>query len=133
MVIDNIDWSAIAARMGTRTQMSVADKWYRDCAPSMRDAGTWGPGDDKRLLRFLLRAGAEEESVVPWGDAVRGRTGAAALRRWKLMVKHVPGAVDRGYEGCVDFLVDKFAPALRDEPEDFEEPLPEEGAEAEEE
>ncbi len=117
---DNIDWAALSARMGTRTAASMADKWYRELAPSMRDTGAWGAGDDKRLLRALLLGGAAEETEVEWGAAVAGRAGAAALRRWRLMLKHVPGAVDRGYPGCLSFLVAKFAPELQQEAPELE-------------
>lgn len=112
MHIDNLDWSALAVRFGGRSAASLREKWYTDCAPSMREVGTWGTGDDTRLLRALRASGATEETEVDWPAAVEGRTGATALRRWKLMLRHVPGAVDKGFEGCVDFLVRRFAPAL---------------------
>ena len=106
---DNLNWGTIAAAIGTRSAASALQKWYADFAPSMREAGTWGAGDDGRLLRFLRDARAGEATEVDWAAAVAGRGGAAALRRWKLMQKHVPGAVDRGFAGCVAYLVDKYA------------------------
>lgn len=87
----------------------------------MRDEGTWGSGDDGRLLRFLRDAGAGEETEVDWAAAVAGRGGAAALRRWKLMRKHVPGAVDRGFTGCVAYLVNKFAAKVQEAEEEADE------------
>jgi hypothetical protein len=112
VVRDNIDWSALALRMGTRSAAGLQEKWYRDLAPSMRETGAWASGDDRRLLRALRASGAAEETEVDWGACVEGRAGAAALRRWRLMCKHVPRAVDVGFQGCVAQLVAKFEPAL---------------------
>jgi hypothetical protein len=140
---DNWNWSAIAAAIGTRSAQSANTKWcafvimpvaarqclraalpptrYCDFAPSMREEGTWGPGGDGRLLRFLRDAAVGEETEVDWAAAVAGRGGAAALRRWKLMRKHVPGAVDRGFAGCVAYLVNKFAAKVQEAEEAEEE------------
>ena len=54
-------------------------------------------------------ARAGEATEVDWSAAVAGRSSAASLRRWKLMLKHVPGATDRGFAACVAYLVEKFA------------------------
>ena len=111
---DNFDWKVIAAAIGTRSAAQANSKWYDTVAPSMHEAGTWGAGDDGRLLRYLRDVRAGEATEVDWAAAVAGRSSAAALRRWKLMLKHVPGAVDRGFAGCVAYLVDKFAAKLAD-------------------
>ena len=114
MVRDNLDWAALAAQLSThRSAASASAKWYRDLAPSMRDTGAWGDGDDGRLLAALRDSGAQEASEVDWAAAVPGRGAAAALRRWRLMLKHVPGGgVDRGFAGSVDYLATKFAKKL---------------------
>ena len=106
---DNYDWKVISAAIGTRAPGQANSKWYSDVAPSMHEAGTWGAGDDGRLLRFLRDARAGEATEVDWSAAVAGRGSAASMRRWKLMLKHVPGATDRGFAGCVAYLVSKFA------------------------
>jgi hypothetical protein len=106
---DNFDWKVIAAAIGTRSASQANSKWYDQLAPSMQEAGTWGAGDDGRLLRYLRDARAGEATEVDWSAAVAGRTSAAAQRRWKLMLKHVPGAIDLGFGGCVAFLVQKYA------------------------
>ena len=60
-------------------------------------AGEWGSGDDRRLLRALLQAGAAEEFHVDWEALVPGRTSQQCRRRWRLMAKRVPGAHDLSF------------------------------------
>ena len=41
VLLDDIDWNAIADRVGTRTAKHCLDKWYRQLAPSMVARGAW--------------------------------------------------------------------------------------------
>ena len=78
----------------------------------MVERGDWGAGDDRRLLRAVLASGADAEWQVDWGGAVAGRCGAAARRRWRLMVKHVTSASDLGVADVAARLAARYAPGL---------------------
>ena len=70
----------------------------------MVETGDWAKSDDEALLAALHAAGVLEASALDWAALVPGRGARETLRRWKLMVKKVPGAVDAGFSGCVAFL-----------------------------
>jgi hypothetical protein len=70
-------------------------------------------GDDRRLLKALFRSGAANEWEVDWGELVPGRSAAVTRRRWRLMLKCVPDGPEKGFDECVDFLVEKYTPDLK--------------------
>ena len=86
------------------------------CAPSVRKcgcgAGEWGSGDDRRLLRALLKTGAAEDFQVHWGQLVATRTAQQARRRWRLMLKCVKDSKDREFSENLKTLVTTFTPDL---------------------
>ena len=104
-------------RVGTRNYSQCAEKWYTAVSPSRVQRGDGGAGDDRRLLRALWAAGAAREFQLDWGALVRGRTAAQARRRWRLMVKMVPDARDRELPALLEYIVDKYAPAIRQQAE----------------
>ena len=61
-MLDDVNWSIIAGQHGSRTHLQCLDRWYRSLAPTMVEAGTWGEGDDRRLLRALLASGVTQAS-----------------------------------------------------------------------
>lgn len=79
---------------------------------SRASAGEWGSGDDRRLLKGLLRSGARQVFDVDWGVVVEGRTEKQARRRWQLMTRHVPDANDLEFDEHLEFLARKFTPDL---------------------
>ena len=85
-------------------------------------SGEWGSGDDRRLLKALLASGATQEHEVSWGNMVPNRTAQQAQRRWRLMVKRVPDRYDKEFDEHLNFLVDTFAPNLRDATSALEQP-----------
>lgn len=70
-------------------------------------------GDDRKLLKGLLLADARQVFLVPWDNLVEGRTAKQSKRRWGLMTKRVPGMYERTFTEQLDYLVDTFAPKLR--------------------
>ena len=54
-----------------------------------------------------------QEFEVPWTELVAQRSGVHAKRRWNLMVKHVPDCREKSFAQCLDYLVDTYAPKLR--------------------
>jgi len=102
---DNVNWAAVSAAMGgVRSACQCLDRYYRTEVPKMLEAGDWAKSDDQVLLAALHAAGVLEASALDWAALVPGRGARETLRRWKLMVKNVPGAVDAGFSGCVAFL-----------------------------
>lgn len=59
-VLDDVNWTFIARRHGSRSHAQCLERWYQHLAPSMIDTGLWGKGDDRRLLRALMEGGATE-------------------------------------------------------------------------
>lgn len=86
------------------------------CAPSVRKcscgSGEWGSGDDRRLLRALLKTGAAEDFQVDWGQLVATRTAQQARRRWRLMLKCVKDSKDQEFSDNLKTLVTTFTPDL---------------------
>lgn len=114
IVLDDINWEAISAKVGTRSHIQCLEKWYDQLRPSMVATGDWGAGDDRRMLRALWSLWGCAEYEVPWGEVVKGRTAAQARRRWRLMCKAVPDVRDMEFPDVVDWLVDKYLPHLKD-------------------
>jgi hypothetical protein len=113
MTLDDIDWNYISAQVRTRSTVQCIDKWYNRLAPTLQSRGDWGEGDDKRLLKALYQSGATKEyEVEDWGALVPGRSEGQCKRRWKSMVKVVPGWRDAEMGSCVGYLVQKYMPKL---------------------
>lgn len=55
-----------------------------------------------------------QEFEVNWINLVDQRSGVHSKRRWNLMVKHVPEYLQKSFDEQLNFLVDTFAPQLRD-------------------
>jgi hypothetical protein len=54
-----------------------------------------------------------QEYEVDWGSLVPGRGAKVALQRWRLMQKRVPDYLEKGFPQQVDWIVDWYAPQLR--------------------
>ena len=76
-------------------------------------AGVWGIGDDRRLLKALLKGGYSTEWQVDWSTLIPQRTATAARRRWQLMLKSVPDHQEKGFADIVDELVTMHLPVLK--------------------
>ena len=114
VVLDDINWEAVVSHVKTRTRLQCIAKWYHRLSPSMIQRGEWGSGDDRRMLKALWSLGACMEYQVPWAKLVAGRTSEQCRRRWRLMVKSVPGAKHLEFHDIVERLVDTFLPRLKD-------------------
>lgn len=55
-----------------------------------------------------------QEFEVKWNNLINHRSGVHCKRRWNLMVKHVPEYLQKSFVEQLDFLVDTFAPKLRE-------------------
>ena len=80
----------------------------------MVSTGEWGIGDDRRLLRALYCLQPKAEFEVPWEEAVPGRTSIQTRRRWRLMLKSVKDFRNKTMWQCVNELVSKHLPHLKD-------------------
>ena len=76
-------------------------------------AGDWGAGDDRRMLRALVRSGSTREWDVDWGGLVPQRSAQHAKRRWRLMLKCVPEHTEKEFHQILDFLVATYTPDLQ--------------------
>ncbi|KAK9817342.1 hypothetical protein WJX74_005162 [Apatococcus lobatus] len=112
VVVDDIDWSIISDRMGTRSNNQCMEKWYTQLTPGMVSRGEWGSGDDRRLIRALLESGAKQEFQVDWGNLVKGRSASTCRRRWRLMVKQVPEYFESAFHDSVMYLTRVKYPRL---------------------
>lgn len=74
-------------------------------------SGDWGSGDDRRLLRALLRSGATHEFQVDWGNLI-ARNAAQTRRRWRLMLKCVQNPTDSEFHENLHTLLKTFTPDL---------------------
>ena len=73
----------------------------------MVDAGEWGQGQDKALLQALVAERNKKEWDVEWGELVPGRSHETCKRRWNLMKKWIPDALERTFAEQVQYLVTK--------------------------
>ena len=78
----------------------------------MVSQGQWESKDDRRLLRGMLRSGAQEAWGVPWGELVQGRSSQQCKRRWNLMLKRVPDWVNKSFTESLQLLVETHYPKL---------------------
>ncbi len=102
---DDIGWTEIAKKHGTRNAHQCLRKWYDTLCPSMVTKGQWGHGDDRVLLEALYSSYlGQQEWHVNWDDLVPHRPAQQAKRRWKMMVKYIPDYQDRTFSQQVDFL-----------------------------
>ncbi|GAQ91283.1 hypothetical protein KFL_007580010, partial [Klebsormidium nitens] len=97
-VRDDIDWTAISARMGVRTANQCLRHWYDVLAPGMVRTGTgveeWGGEDDQLMLQRIVESGATSEPEVEWASLLPHRDGTACRKRWRMMIKHLPPSQD---------------------------------------
>ena len=63
-VLDGVNWDFIARQHGSRSHLQCCDHWYNKLAPTMIEAGIWGEGDDRRLLKALLACDLIEVSCL---------------------------------------------------------------------
>lgn len=73
--------------------------------------GDWGSGDDRRLLKALLRSEATHEFQVDWGNLI-ARNATQTRRRWRLMLKCLQNATDNEFHENLRTLVKTFTPDL---------------------
>lgn len=81
------------------------------CEQSNCVTGDWGSGDDRRLLKALLRSEATHEFQVDWGNLI-ARNAAQTRRRWRLMLKCIQNATDNEFHENLHTLVQTFTPDL---------------------
>ena len=54
-----------------------------------------------------------QEYEVDWAGLVPGRGAKVSLQRWRLMQKRVPDYLEKGLQQQLDWIVDEYAPQLR--------------------
>lgn len=75
-------------------------------------AGDWGVGDDRRLIRALLKSGARMEFELDWAALVPGRSAKQALRRWRLMLRRIPNSSELDFFEQLEYLASTFTPDM---------------------
>lgn len=55
-----------------------------------------------------------QEWEVDWANLVVGRTAEQTRRRWTLMLKHVPDALDKEFAERLSYLLGKFMPGSKE-------------------
>ena len=90
------------------------------CDSRCHSKGVVAPGfglllsaDQEHLLLPVQPARCAERKLTLGLGVAQGRSGQAAKRRWRLMLKCVPEPYDREFDEIVDYLVEAHAPYLR--------------------
>lgn len=109
---DNINWEAIADKMGTRDHVYCCKKWYYSLASPMVQNGEWENADDITLLRSLLETNATDEEAVDWNVLVEGRSSVVCLNRWRQMVKHLGECYNKPFLEKLEMLAKRYIPDL---------------------
>ena len=121
---DDISWVRIAKEMKEckmeRSAHQCMQKWYKELSPSMVQTGEWGQGDDRAMLKSLLKQKGKPEWHIDWASILPQRSASQTKRRWQLMQKYITEPEDRSLDDKVMFLVSKFAPHLLSQESDSE-------------
>ena len=116
--VEAIDWTEVAKDVPTRTPKQCMNRYNMWLKVPMREAGEWGAGEDKKMLRALVASGAESEAGVRWGNVVEGRSADVTMRRWVMMKKFVPGSRFLGFRQCLDRIVAQRAGKVKKQAEE---------------
>ena len=69
--------------------------------------------DIMHICSGVLYSPDAQEYEVDWGSLVPGRGAKVVLQRWRLMRKRVPDYLEKGFAQQLDWIVDSYAPQLR--------------------
>ncbi|OVA11912.1 SANT/Myb domain [Macleaya cordata] len=112
MLRDNISWSAISEKLGTRRHHECCMKWYGQLTSPMVKAGEWDNTDDYRLLDELLMVDACCEEDVDWGNLIEHRSGFVCRKRWRQMLTHIGEHGIKSFPEQLEVLAKRYCPEL---------------------
>tara|TARA_B100001142_G_scaffold226744_2_gene224863 strand:+ start:3147 stop:4511 length:1365 start_codon:yes stop_codon:yes gene_type:complete len=115
-LLDNIPWSIIAQKHGSRTEAQCMQRWYRVSMGAI-DTGNWAAGDDKLLITALRKTNATHEVEVDWNSvSVPSRSLTQVKRRFKEMKRFIRKNPHRiknlSLADMLDKMTEEFAPEL---------------------
>ena len=108
-LLDNINWKTISEKLGTRSENTCMQKWYR-IAPDATAAGQWSAGEDSVLISNIIKLGAASESTTPWDQCVPGRDAVVVKRRFKQLKMSLSNSAKAklSYDDLLKKLSEKF-------------------------
>ncbi|KAJ8768285.1 hypothetical protein K2173_021225 [Erythroxylum novogranatense] len=110
MLRDNICWTAISDKLGTRAQAICCMKWYDQLTSPMVKEGKWLDTDDYQLVIELYNQDACCMEDVDWDNLLEHRSGDLCRKRWNEMVRHLGEHKNNSFSEQVDLLMDRYSP-----------------------
>ncbi|XP_021609668.1 uncharacterized protein LOC110613056 [Manihot esculenta] len=110
MLRDNISWTAISEKLGTRATPMCCMKWYDQLTPPMVAEGKWLDVDDYRLVIALYVLDACCMEDVDWDNLLEHRSGDLCRKRWNQMVKHIGEYGNKSFADQVEILIERYCP-----------------------
>ncbi|XP_050217074.1 uncharacterized protein LOC126667964 isoform X1 [Mercurialis annua] len=110
MLRDNIAWTAISDKLGTRTTPMCCMKWYNQLTSPMVADGEWFDVDDYHLLITLYELDACCMEDVEWDDLLEHRTGYICRKRWSQMTRNLDGDRHMSFANQVEVLIKRYCP-----------------------
>ncbi|CAN1291914.1 Cyclin-D-binding Myb-like transcription factor 1 [Linum perenne] len=109
MLRDNISWTAISDKLGTRAFSLCCLKWYKQLASPMVAQGNWLDTDDYRLVIELYNLDACCMEDVEWDSLLEHRSGELCRKRFNEMVKHLgTGSSNKSFSEQVEILAQRY-------------------------
>ncbi|CAN1270664.1 Cyclin-D-binding Myb-like transcription factor 1 [Linum perenne] len=109
MLRDNISWTAISDKLGTRAFSLCCLKWYKQLASPMVAQGNWLDTDDYRLVIELYNLDACCMEDVEWDCLLEHRSGELCRKRFNEMVKHLgTGSSNKSFSEQVEILAQRY-------------------------
>ncbi|OAY38061.1 RNA polymerase I termination factor isoform X2 [Manihot esculenta] len=110
MLRDNICWTAISDKLGSRTTPMCCMKWYNQLTSPMVAEGQWLDVDDYRLVIALYDLDACCMEDVDWDNLLEHRSGDVCRKRWNQMVKHLGDHGNKSFADQVEVLMQRYCP-----------------------
>lgn len=112
MLRDNISWTAIGDKFGTRNFVTCCGKWYNQLTSSMVREGEWADTDDYRLIDALYTLDACCIEDVDWDSLLEHRSGDLCRKRWNQMANHIGEHGKKSFAEQVEILSKRYCPEL---------------------
>ncbi|XP_002529443.3 uncharacterized protein LOC8264879 [Ricinus communis] len=110
MLRDNISWTAISEKLGSRTTPMCCIKWYDQLTSPMVAEGKWLDVDDYHLVMALYDLDACCMEDVDWDSLLEHRPGEVCRKRWNQMVKHLGENGNMSFADQVQALIERYCP-----------------------
>ncbi|KAJ9188813.1 hypothetical protein P3X46_000175 [Hevea brasiliensis] len=110
MLRDNICWTAISEKLGTRATPMCCMKWYHQLTSPMVAEGKWLDVDDYHLVIALYNLDACCIEDVDWDNLLDHRSGDLCRKRLNQMVKHIGEHGNKSFADQVEILIERYCP-----------------------